>query len=425
MAGLAHIAADLGITVTGSDVVSSKMIQSLQKRGCPVVVGHCSVTPDTDLLVYSSAVPKEDPERIAAAKMNIPELCRGKFLAVLATEFDKVIAIAGSHGKTTTTAMLAHIACEAGLKPAFMVGGNVNGWERSAMAGAGKLLITEVDESDGTQAFLSSSAAIILNIEDDHCWSHGGVPALEKCFRTFAEKATRVFAWDAGKSPRVLAGLSQLTLLNPALIEKQAWLKGAPGHHNCGNAAIACYVAEHYLGIAPELVRIAIQSYPGVDRRLSCRFASKDGSYLLYEDYAHHPTEVQASLQTLREEYPDYQLWVVFQPHRYERILRFADQFAEILSKADGVEVVAPFAAWVQDEKKADPKCIVNKICQQADIPCGYWQENLELLPEKLVRDLMVLKKPVVIAVLGAGDVNKMIPELVLQLKAAVASGKK
>ncbi|MFA6930788.1 MAG: Mur ligase domain-containing protein [Lentisphaeria bacterium] len=410
MAGLAQITADCGVQVSGSDVVDSAMLAVLQRRGCQVTVGQTGKLPENiDLLIYSAAVPPGNPERLEADRRRISSCSRGAFLAQLATFFPRVIALAGSHGKTTTTAMLTHLAKTAGLEPGFLVGGIVEGWERSAAAGRGEVLITEVDESDGTQALLSASLAIILNIDDDHCWSFGGVPALEQCFRTFAENAAKVLTWNTPATQRVLGSLSQCHFLDYEIADTVHDLS-LPGLHNRQNAAIALQAARE-LGIDNEQAVKSLSFFSGVSRRLSLRWRSPDGRKVLVEDYAHHPTELQASLQALREKWPRHTLMVLFQPHRFERVKRYSSEFARILSSADRVWVAAPFAAWQEDAAIANPREIVSKINSQHPGLAEYLTSDpAEICP--VLCPVLASQDAVLLAVIGAGDIGKAVQPL-------------
>ena len=411
MAGLAQMVCDCGVRVSGSDAVDSEYLTLLRQRGCQVKVGQDGTLPeDIDLLIYSSAVPSCNPERRTAEERQIPACSRGAFLARLAEFFPKVVAVAGSHGKTTTTAMLAHLATHAGLQPGFLVGGRVEGWEVSATAGQGKLLITEVDESDGTQALLSASLALILNIDDDHCWSLGGVQALENCFLNFAAKAEKVITWDTPASRRVLGSLPRCQFLDQSLAETVGVLP-QPGLHNRQNAAIAVRAAQE-LGIDPAESMRSMACFPGVSRRLSLRWISADARRVLIEDYAHHPAELKASLEALREKWPQHELWIVFQPHRFERVKRYAAEFARILASANRVWVAAPFAAWKEDSTLADPREIITQINAISPGKGVYLTSSPDDICAAL-RPVLSSPNPVLLAVIGAGDIGLTVKPLI------------
>lgn len=407
MAGLAHILLDLGVAVSGTDAADSEMLRSLCRRSNAfgIDVGERRLPDGVDLLVYSAAVPEGDAERRQAESRGIEQCCRGAFLARLARLFPRVAAVAGSHGKTTVTAMLAHMARLAGLQPGYLVGGSVNGWERSASAGAGKVLITEVDESDGTQALLSATLALVVNIDDDHCWSHGGVANLERCFYDFAARSSQVLAWDTPNTRRVLGCLPQVGFVGETAMPAAGQLP-LPGLHNRVNAAMALRGAAA-LGIAPEAALAALADYPGVSRRLSVRWRQGNEGRILLEDYAHHPEELRATLAALREGWPGRPLLVVFQPHRYERVRRYAAEFARLLAEADQVWVVAPFAAWRQDQDLADAADIaaeVNHRCPGKAVYIGNVPEEMAAAVAPVWRQ----SSNGLLAVIGAGDVTRV-----------------
>jgi UDP-N-acetylmuramate--alanine ligase len=406
MSGIATILLDCGVCISGSDEVNSPGTDRLLARGAAIGRGHAAANLPTaaDVVVYSSAVSPANPELAAAQQRQLPCIRRGEFLARLATFFECVIAVGGSHGKTTTTAMIAHILKECGLRPGFLIGGEVNGWELPATAGSGRILVTEVDESDGTQAFMHSTCAVVTNIEDDHCWSLGGIEPLEACFQTFAALAQRVICWSTPATQRLFADLRQVTYLEPTAIPANLALP-VPGQHNRTNATLAVEAAVAAGAEREEAIQ-ALSSFPGVGRRMTERFVSPDRQVRIVEDYAHHPTELQAALQTLREAYPESRLVAVFQPHRFERVKRYAQDFSRILATADRVVVVRPFAAWVGDGDIADPSSIARDI---TDVPCRYWDGEFDALAADLLQDLRTRPGEAVVAVIGAGDVNRVI----------------
>ncbi len=398
MCGLAHIALDLGYQVTGSDVADSAMLETLRARGVPLCVGHnLSLLQDAELLVYSSAVPENDPERMEAKRLGIRQLRRGDYLNLLALHFPVRVAVSGSHGKTSTSAMLVHILKNCGLKPGYMIGGKVNGWERSAAAGDGTIFVSETDESDGSQAGFPATLAIVLNIDDDHCWSAGGTRGLERSFLELAFSARQVLAWRAPHTESLFGEWKRCTLLDTPLDGEMP----LPGWHIRINAAMAVRAAT-MLGVDEAQARRAVTTFPGVARRMSVRYRSDDGKLVLLEDYAHHPAELKATLDALREAYPAHRLLVVFQPHRMERVERYGDRFAELLSSVDWCGLVEPFGAWRTDGYTADIHTIAAKITT----PCQTLPNNPEAIAEAA---LPHWQSPAILAVIGAGDVNKAI----------------
>lgn len=405
MSGLATILLQRGVTVSGSDEAESPVLERLARLGAGIATGHAAanVPADTALVVYSSAVRPTNPEMQEATRRGLPLCRRGEFLARLAEQYATVVAIGGSHGKTSTTAMIAHILRAAGRRPGFLIGGDMPGWPAPAAAGAGEILVTEVDESDGTQALLRSSYAVVTNVDDDHCWSLGGVAALEQCFIEFAGRAKRLFTWQDATTTRLFAAHPAVTFLTPAELPAGLALP-VPGEHNRKNATVAVAVASA-LGVPVARAVAALAAFPGVSRRLSERYRSPGAREIVVEDYAHHPNELRASLQALREQHPGVRLTVIFQPHRFERVKRYAAGFSQILEQAaDAVFIIPPFAAWMRDQEVADPRAIVTAI---KGTPAVYWENSLEELARHLAGETAPAGNTLY-AVIGAGDVGRL-----------------
>lgn len=408
MSGLALILQECGVTVTGSDTTDSVFLRRLRTRGIDARMGHdADGVGAADVLVYSSAVPADNPERLWAASRSIPQYRRGSFLALLAACFPCVISVAGSHGKTTTAAMLTHILKQCGMHPGYMIGGDVPAWPSPASAGGGRLLVTEVDESDGTQAEIRSTIGIVTNVEDDHCWGLGGIAGLERCFLDFARGADRLVAWRTPTSRRLFASHAAATFPHEQSIPPDLEL-AVPGHYNRVNAALAIEAAAA-LGCDRRTASRALESFGGVGRRMTEHYRAPDAAVRIIEDYAHHPTELAAALEALREGYPDHHLLALFQPHRFERVKRFASDFSRILSAADSVVVVQPFSAWVDDPDIADPGSIARGI---RSVPAEYLTRPLPELAGAVADRLRNGHPPAVIAVIGAGDVYRVIEPL-------------
>jgi UDP-N-acetylmuramate--alanine ligase len=413
MAGLAHIVGDAGVHVSGTDAAWSPMLERLEWRGFAVAVGHSADrVAGADLVVYSNAIPATNPELVRAVELGIPTMLRGRFLAEVARFFDCVVSVGGSHGKTTTTAMLAHILLAHGIDAGYLVGGQVNGWTRSARAGDGGILVTEVDESDGTQSLMDSSIAVVTNVEDDHCWSVGGLDGLYACFAEFAARAERVVTWSTGTTCALVREHACAEILGGVDIPAELSLPMG-GLHNRMNATLAVRAAAH-LGVPYDSGIGALASFPGVSRRLTERFRCDFAGLRLVEDYAHHPTELNAALASVRDGASGGALWVVFQPHRYERVRRYAAAFGHALSAADRVWVVGPFAAWLADEGLADPRAVLESI--DPGTPHTYHEGTLASLAADISEKVSQHEGGLVIAVIGAGDVTSIVPPLCASL---------
>jgi len=407
MAALAHIALDIGCHVSGSDIAESSNVEALRKRGADIFLGHGTVPSDVQLLVYSSAVPENDAERVQARTANIQQLRRGDFLSRLALDvFPVRVAVSGSHGKTSTSAMITHILKSHGGNPGYLIGGNVNGWERPGAAGDHSILVTEVDESDGTQANFPATHAIVLNIDDDHSWALGGTEALEKCFVALCERARHIIAWKSEVTQRLFGGRPNCHLLDKAIP-----IQGFYGEHNKANAAVAVKLCS-MLGIAESEAIAALGFFPGVSRRLSERGRTSDGGIVLVEDYAHHPTELEATMQALKEKYPGRNILAVFQPHRMERVERYGSRFAKALSKCAWVGVVETFGAWRQDNHHADMKSLLLDEITAPALPLPQNPDEIAAIAADACQGL----KPAVLAVIGAGDITKCMQPLMNKL---------
>lgn len=409
MAPLAFILTERGFKVSGSDLALNEKTAELEQMGAKIFQGHAAENvPDAPkcLIVYSSAVKPDNPEIIQAEKLGCPRIRRGEMLALLAATYRRTVAISGSHGKTTVTAMLAHILTNSGVDSGFMIGGKVNSG-LSAASGNGDVFVTEVDESDGTHALMDSYAGLVTNVEDDHCWSVGGTEQLFQNFRNFASRSRHLIYVAHPNSDRLFAEHSDQLRLIPDEI-------AAPGYFKCLssskqqewkgyqglNAAIALAAAVK-LGVEPAAAEQALETFSGVSRRMTCRLSTPELTVM--EDYAHHPTELAAALASLRGRFPDHHLRVVFQPHRYARLRQYFDEFKQILRLPDSVFITPVFAAWVEKDKLGSEE-LANQIGPSAHFISGEWRNMSTALLRKTD------SRPLLLAVIGAGDIEQLIP---------------
>lgn len=408
MVGLALIMHGKGHSVSGSDMTESANTELLLKKKIPVTIGHSPENipklPSEELLVVrSSAISDDNPEFTTAVNGKYNCIKRGEMLAEIAGMYTKTIAVSGSHGKTSVTALLVHILKSSGLNPGYMIGGKVCDWESPAAAGNGNIFITESDESDGTQVHLKSNILLITNIEDDHSWTVGGSDKLFANFAKIAENSEKLIFNSSESTEKLFAfhkNKKSLTFDNEFCADKNDW-----GDFQKENAKLAVEGAVT-LGIDRITAICEVRKFPGVDRRMTLRYQQKD--FILIEDYAHHPTEVKAAISTLKNRFPKYHLKIIFQPHRYARLEKYIDEFACELRKADAVKVVPVFSAWTESGSlnSAD---LVEKIGTKATYSDKTWHSiALDVITE--------IKYPEVLAVLGAGDVEKIIPELLSKL---------
>ncbi len=344
MSGLAIVCAELGATVTGSDRSDSSYMERLRAAGLDPVIGHEAANlPQGAEVVVSTAIGDDNPELALARERGVEPIHRGALLAELCAE-KRLIAVAGTHGKTTTTAMLVWAMNALGVDLAFFIGGEVPGLGRHgevANAGWGEAewVVAEADESDGSFLELKPEIAVITNIEMDHHARWGSVAELRGAFRRFVEPSSvLVIAEDSdfgdeieGKQIRrfSVSGSRELQL-------------AVPGRHNLLNARAALAALPAPEDRQRERAAMALIDFPGVKRRLE-RKGSRGGTRI-YDDYAHHPTEVRAALSALREQEP-HRLIAVFQPHLYSRTKAFGEEFGAALALADEVAVLDVYPA--------------------------------------------------------------------------------
>jgi UDP-N-acetylmuramate--alanine ligase len=328
MSGLALVCAELGTSVTGSDRSESSYMERLRAAGLDPIIGHEAANlPEGAEVVVSTAIGTDNPELALARERGIEPIHRGALLAELCAE-KRLIAVAGTHGKTTTTAMLVWALRELGADPAFFVGGEVPGLGPGGEAanagwGTGEWVIAEADESDGSFLDLKPEIAVVTNIEMDHHSRWGSIAELRAAFGEFTAGARAVVRPEDSGLEIELA---------------------VPGHHNLLNARAAVLAAEA-AGFGPAKVAAALADFPGVKRRLELK-GSRAG-VPIYDDYAHHPTEVRAALSALREQGPG-RLIAVFQPHLYSRTKAFGEEFGAALALADEVVVLDVYPAREQ-----------------------------------------------------------------------------
>jgi UDP-N-acetylmuramate--alanine ligase len=395
MSGLALVCHGLGAAVSGSDRSASSYMERLREAGLDPAVGHdADNLPDEVEVVVSTAIAEDNPELAAARERGLTVLHRGELLAELCAE-KRLIAVAGTHGKTTTTAMLVWALRALGADPAFFVGGEVPGLgEGSAAAnagwGEGEWVVAEADESDASFLRLRPEIAVITNIEMDHHARWGSVAELRAAFAEFAEGA-RLAEFDEG-SP----GPVELPL-------------AVPGRHNRLNAR-AALAAVGLAGLDVGEAAAALAGFPGVRRRLELK-GEREGT-AVYDDYAHHPTEVRAALSALRELGPG-RLIAVFQPHLYSRTKAFAEEFGAALALADEAVVLDVYPAReepVGELEGVDGLLVARAAADRMGGRPVAWAPTLERARELLERRLGPGR---IVVTVGAGDVFSLAEALV------------
>ena len=416
MAPMALILAERGFKVSGSDLELSDKTEELRRNGVEIFHGHAANhIPHANkcLVVYSSAVKSDNPEMVQAAEAGFLCVRRGAMLAMLAAGYRRPVAISGSHGKTTVTAMLVHILHKCGVECGAMVGGKVNSG-LSAAAGCGDIFVTEVDESDGTHALMNSFLGLVTNVEDDHCWSVGGTDQLFRNFSSFASRSRHLIYMAHPNSDRLFAGHADALRLEPDKILAPGYFKYlSPARqqewrgYQSWNAAIALSAAVK-LGTAPEAAERALETFPGVSRRMTCHLSTP--SLTVMEDYAHHPTELAAALDSLRGRFPGHYFRVVFQPHRYARLQQYFDDFKRILRMPDSVFITPVFAAWVEKSELGSEELAI-QTGSSASFISGKWEN----MPAILLKPCD--SRPLLLAIIGAGDIEQLIPHILYTAK--------
>ena len=390
MSGLALVCAQLGAQVSGSDRADSSYIRRLRGAGIDAIVGHDVVNlPEAGEVVVSTAIGEDNPELAAARERGLPILHRGELLAELCAA-KRLIAVAGTHGKTTTTAMLVWALRSLGADPAFFVGGEVPGLGAGSAAanagwGEGEWVVAEADESDASFLALKPEIAVITNIEMDHHARWGSVAELRAAFADFAAGA-RVAEFDES-SP------------GPAVLPL-----AVPGRHNRLNAR-AALAAVALAGLDVESAAASLAAFPGVRRRLE-RKGERAGT-AVYDDYAHHPTEVRAALSALRE-LGAGRLIAVFQPHLYSRTRAFAEQFGSALALADEAVVLDVYAAREEpagELEGVDGLLVARAAADRMGGRRVTWAPTPERAREALERRL---GPGHVLVTIGAGDVFRL-----------------
>lgn len=371
MSGIAEVLLNLGYTISGSDLRLSPITERLAKMGARIVEGHAAENVDAaNAVVVSSAVDQQNPEVVEARRLGIPVIPRGELLAEL-MRLKFGIAIAGSHGKTTTTSMVATILSDSGLDPTVVVGGRVGTMGGSnARVGRSDFLVVESDESDGSFLKLSPILAVVTNIDREHLDHYKDIDEIRAAFRDFVNKVpfygAAILCLDDENVQRILPAINRRTItygtsaqVDLAIAEPDCGhfasdfrlrmggkdlgkfhLK-VPGFHNVLNAAAAVAIALE-LEVAPGRIREALASFAGVDRRFQTR--GQERGVTVIDDYGHHPTEIRATLAAARLcEYR--RLLAIFQPHRYTRTAALADEFARSFNLADQVYLLDIYAA--------------------------------------------------------------------------------
>ncbi|KAA3650814.1 MAG: UDP-N-acetylmuramate--L-alanine ligase [Proteobacteria bacterium] len=442
MSGIAEVLHNLDFKVSGSDQQQSKTTDRLKNMGVVIMHEHLAQhIEQADVVVYSSAIGKDNPELSAARAAALPVLTRAEMLAEL-MRFKVGIAVAGTHGKTTTTSLIASILAEADLDPTFVIGGLLTAAGSHARLGAGEYLVAEADESDGSFEMLQPVMAVVTNIDEDHMQTFDNdIKLLNQAFNNFIHRVpfygVTILCVDdervaelAAKVSRhkITYGLSsqaQVRAVNirqqhefmdfDVIYENQTILSDVrlniAGEYNVLNALAAISVALE-LDVAPAVMNRALAGFTGVGRRFNIHQlpAPKGGSLTLIDDYAHHPTAVAAVITACRDGWPQHRLVVVFQPHRYSRTRDLFDEFSAVLNEADLLVLSEVYSAGEAEISGATAVDLSRSIRNRGKLD-PIFVHDVEQIPATLSH---LLKADDVVLMIGAGSIGAVIQSMVI-----------
>jgi len=439
MGGIAEVLLNEGYKVSGSDIASGAVTERLAGLGAEIFIGHSAANiQGASVVVVSSAIKADNPEVSSARELRIPVVRRAEMLGEL-MRFRHGIAIAGTHGKTTTTSLMASVFAEAGADPTFVIGGLLNSAGSNARLGAGRYLIAEADESDASFLHLQPMATVITNIEADHMDTYQGdfeklkatyleflhnlpfyglavvclddpvlrqlIPCIGRTVLTygFSEDADYQIS-DFSQSGTV----SQFVVTDPAGNQREISLN-LPGRHNALNATAVFALAQDE-GIAEQAILAALSKFEGIGRRFQQygEFDTGRGKVLLLDDYGHHPTEVAATVAAVRSAWPERRLVMCYQPHRYTRTRDLYDDFARVLSEVDTLLLLEVYAAGEAPIPGADSRSLARSIRARGQLEPIYVAQ-----PADLAASLAeVLQEGDVVLTQGAGNIGALVKQL-------------
>ena len=432
MSGIAEVLLTMGYKVTGSDLQTSETTRRLEELGGKIFIGHQeSNVGEAQVVVISSAVAAGNPEVVAAKARQIPVIPRAEMLAEL-MRLKFGVAIAGAHGKTTTTSMVANVLAQGGLDPTMVIGGKVNALGSHARLGRGELLVAEADESDGSFLRLSPTVVTVTNLDREHLDHYGSMERINECFIEFINKipfyGLAVLCADDERLralfPHIVKryhtyGLHEREGISTDFTATEISLKqwggefrahfrgknlgpfrlAVPGIHNVSNALAAIAIGVE-LEIPVDLIRKGLAAFTGVERRF--HLCGETGGIMVVDDYGHHPTEVRATLAAAKQGW-DRRLVVLFQPHRYTRTRDCVEDFAHAFDRADQLFITEIYAAGEQPISGVSGERLAETI-RAAGHPSVTFIERKESMPDQV---LPHLKPGDLVLTLGAGDIWK------------------
>jgi UDP-N-acetylmuramate--alanine ligase len=434
MGGIAEVLLNLGYQVSGSDLRENTLILHLRQLGAMIQIGHDAAHLEgADVIVVSTAIDQENTELVAAKEQRIPVVPRAEMLAEL-MRFSYGIAVAGTHGKTTTTSLIAALLSEGELDPTFVIGGRLNSAGSNAKLGSGRYLVAEADESDASFLYLQPVIAVVTNIDEDHLATYDG--DFNKLKATFLEflhhlpfYGLAVMCIDDPVIKEILAevtrpvltygiseeadfkisdlqqadGQSHFTVTNKATGRSASMTLNMPGLHNALNAT-AAFVIARQLDVSIQACQNALNNFSGIARRFNIigDVNVESGKALLIDDYGHHPTELAAAIAATRASWPERRLVLLFQPHRYSRTRDLFDDFAQVLSSVDVLLMLEVYPAGEKVITGADSKSLCRAIRARGQTDPIFVEDDaalFELLPTLLLDDDILMT-------MGAGDIG-------------------
>ncbi|MBT8429103.1 MAG: UDP-N-acetylmuramate--L-alanine ligase [Gammaproteobacteria bacterium] len=433
MNGIAQVMLNLGYEISGSDIKQNAATLRLAEQGAKVHVGHeAAQIRGVDAVVISSAVNEDNPEVRAAREQRIPVVPRAEMLAEI-MRFRYGVAVAGTHGKTTTTSLIASLLIEGGLDPTYVIGGRLNSRGSYAHLGEGEVLVAEADESDASFLYLQPMLAVVTNVDEDHMVTYGNEFArLRATFIEFLhhlpfyglavmcvddenvrellpEVTRKVLTYGTCEDADVRAidivqdaMTTRFTLQIHGQVTFPVTLN-MPGRHNVLNALAAIAVARE-LGVAVDRIQSALTGFEGIDRRFQAKTGCRVGGceVMLIDDYGHHPREVAATLDAVRAGWPGHRLVLAFQPHRYSRTHDAFEDFVAVLSQVDVLVLGEVFAAGEAPIAGADGRALSRAIRARGQVD-PVFIENIEDLPE-ILKDLVADRD--IVVTMGAGNIG-------------------
>jgi len=442
MSGIAEVLLNLGFIVSGSDAAESSATRRLTRLGATVALGHAPEQIEgADAVVTSTAVRGDNPEVIAARARRIPVVPRAVMLAEL-MRLKQGIAIAGTHGKTTTTSLVASVLAAGGLDPTFVIGGRLNSAGANARLGGGEYIVVEADESDASFLNLMPVMAVVTNIDNDHMETYGhDFARLKGAFveflsrlpfyghavlcvddrhvreiLPFVSKPVLTYGFAADAQYRAVEAVADGTQMRfTALREGASALAvqlNLPGRHNVANALAAIAVATE-LGVADEAILAGLAGFTGVGRRFA-RYgdvAIAGGSFTLIDDYGHHPIEIEATLAAVRGAYPGRRIVLAFQPHRYTRTRDCFEDFVRVLSTTDALLLAEVYAAGEAPIVAADGRALARALRVAGKVE-PVFVENVEAMPQAIVD---AARPGDVVITMGAGSIGQVAGRLAPQ----------